>query len=162
MNLRNTLFVLICLCGQGFHGKPVAWEQVNRQRVEETRYVASLQSLYLRDLEEQRGRVFLKLSYRRKAKSHKHQEQEELLWDAIKKQPKELTIKLLYLELPTISASCGVKRYMHYIRFLLTKTHKQRSLNQFFLLDLFLFTLLIFLSICKWQLNEHLLFLTLP
>ena len=44
----------------------------------------------------------------------------------------------------------------------LLKPHKQRSLNQFFLLDLFLFTLLIFLLICKWQLNEHWLFLTLP
>ena len=95
-------------------------------------------------------------------KWEKLQTREELLWGAIKKLPKELTTELLYLELPTISASCGVKRYMHYIRFLLTKTHKQRSLNQFFLLDLFLFTLLIFLSICKWQLNEHLLFLTLP
>ena len=37
-----------------------------------------------------------------------------------KKLPKELTTELLYLELPTISASCGVKRYMHYIRFLFT------------------------------------------
>ena len=69
------------------------------------------------DLEEQRGRVFLNLSYGGKGKSHK---QEELLWGAIKKLPKELTTELLYLELPTISASCGVKRYMHYIRFLLT------------------------------------------
>ena len=41
---------------------------------------------------------------------------------AIKELPKELTTELLYLELVTISASCGVKRYMHYIRFLLTKT----------------------------------------
>ena len=56
---------------------------------------------------------FLKLSYRGKGKSHK---QEELLWGAIKKLPKELTTELLYLELPTISASCGVKRYMHYVR----------------------------------------------
>ena len=39
-----------------------------------------------------------------------------------KKLPKELTTKFLYLESPTISASCGVKRYMRYIRFLLTKT----------------------------------------
>ena len=93
------------------------------------------------DLEEQRGRGFLNLSYGGKGKSHK---QEELLWGAIKKLPKELTTELHYLELPTISASCGVKIYMHYIRFLLTKTHKQISLNQFFLLDLFLFTLLIF------------------
>ena len=38
----------------------------------------------------------------------------------------------------------------------------QRRLNQFFLIILFLFTLIIFLSIWKWQLNEHLLFLKLP
>ena len=68
-------------------------------------------------LKEQRGRNFLNLSYRGKGKSHK---QEELLRGAIKKLPKELITELLYLELPTISASCGVKRYMHYIRFLLT------------------------------------------
>ena len=59
------------------------------------------------------------VSYGGKGKSHKH---EELLWGVIKKLIKELTTELLYLELPTISASCGVKRYMHYIRFLLTKT----------------------------------------
>ena len=70
-------------------------------------------------MEEQRGRGFLKLSSVGKGKSHK---QEELLWGAFKKLSKELTTELLYLELPTISAPCGVKRYMHYIRFLLTKT----------------------------------------
>ena len=116
------------------------------------------------DLEEQRGRGSLNLSYGEKRKSHK---QEELLWNAKKTLPKELTTELLNLELPTISVSCGVKRYMHYIRFLLTKnsyyefvlcefkTHYEfkthlpmlclkQSLNQFFVLDLFLFTLLIF------------------
>ena len=98
------------------------------------------------DLEEQRGRDFLNLSYGGKGKSHK---QEELLWRAIKKLPKELTTELLYLELPTILASCSVKRYMHYIRFFLTKTHNQSRLNEFFLLDLFLFILLILLSIYK-------------
>ena len=71
------------------------------------------------DLEEQRGRGSLNLSYGEKRKSHK---QEELLWNAKKTLPKELTTELLNLELPTISAFCGVKRYMHYIRFLLTKT----------------------------------------
>ena len=103
------------------------------------------------DLEEQGGRGFLNLSYGGKRKSHK---QEELSWGSIKKLPKELTTDLLYLELPTISITCGVKRFMHYIRFLLTKFHKLRSLNQFFLWDLILLTLLIFLSIRKWQLNE--------
>ena len=63
------------------------------------------------DLEEQRGRVFFNLSYGMKGKSPK---QEEFLWGvAIKKLPKELTTELLYLELPTISASCDVTRYMH-------------------------------------------------
>ena len=71
------------------------------------------------DLEEQRGRDYLNSSYGGKGKSHK---QEELLWVAVKKLPRELTTELLYLKLPTISASCGVKIYMHYIRFLLTKT----------------------------------------
>ena len=59
----------------------------------------------LLDLEEQRGRGFLNLSYRGKGKSYK---QEKLLWGAIKELPKELTTELLYLESPTISASCGV------------------------------------------------------
>ena len=59
------------------------------------------------DLEEERGRGFLNLSYGGKG---------------IKKLPKELTTELLCLELTTISASCGVKRYMHHIRFLLNKT----------------------------------------
>ena len=74
------------------------------------------------DLEEQRGRGFLNLSYGGKGKSHK---QEGLLWGPIKKLPKELTTELLSLELPTILASCGVKdictSYIT-IRFLLTKT----------------------------------------
>ena len=58
-----------------------------------------------------RSKGFLNLSYGGKGKSHK---QEYLLWGgAIKKLPKELTTELLYLQLPTISASCGVKRYMY-------------------------------------------------
>ena len=73
----------------------------------------------LRDLEEQRGRVFLNVSCGGKGKSHK---QEKLLWGAIKELPKELTSELLYLELPIISAPCDVKRYIHCVRFLLTKT----------------------------------------
>ena len=59
------------------------------------------------DLEEQRGRGFLNLSYGGKEKSHK---QEELLWGAIKKLLKELTTELLYLELPTMSASYWCKK----------------------------------------------------
>ena len=45
-------------------------------------YVALSQSLNLWDVEEQRGRGFLKLSYGGNGKSHK---EEELLWDAKKK-----------------------------------------------------------------------------
>ena len=71
------------------------------------------------DLETQRGRGFKNLSYGGKGKSHK---EEELLLGGIKKVPKELTIELLRLELPTISASCDVKRYMRYIRFVFSKT----------------------------------------
>ena len=75
--------------------------------------------------------VFLNLSYRGKGKSHK---QEEPLWGAIKKLPKELTTELLYLQLPTISAFCGVKRYMHYISFLLNKTSSAKKFGSIFLL----------------------------
>ena len=62
------------------------------------------------DLEEQRDRGFLNLSHGEKGKSHK---QDERFWGAIKKLPKELTTEVLYLELRTISASYGVKRYIH-------------------------------------------------
>ena len=64
------------------------------------------------DLEEERGRSFLNLSYGGKG---------------IKKLPKELTTELLCMELTTISASSGVKRYMHYIRFLLNKTSQAKN-----------------------------------
>ena len=80
------------------------------------------------DLEEQRGRCFLNL-YWGKGKNHK----QELLWGAIKILTKELTTELLYLELPTISASCGVKRYMHYIKFLLAnKTSSAKKFESIF------------------------------
>ena len=79
----------------------------------------------------------------------KSQKQDKFLKLTIKGLPKELTTELLFLDLPAILASCGVKRYMHYIGFLLTETHELRSLNQFFLLDMFSFALLIFLSIRK-------------
>ena len=124
MNLRNT-FALICLCEQRFHGKSVAWGQVKRQRLEETMYVALSQLLYSWD---QRGSGFLKLSYGEKGKSHK---QEEFLWGAVKKLPKQLTTELLYLGLTTISASFAVKRYMHYIRFVLTKTSSAKFESTF-------------------------------
>ena len=78
-----------------------------------------------------RGRGFLNLSW----KGEKPQTRGTFM-GRHKKLPKELTTELLCLELPTISASFGVKRYMHYIRFLYTQTSychdKQSSLNQFF------------------------------
>ena len=52
--------------------------------------------LYLRDLEEQRGRGF-NVIIQKKGKSKK---KEELLWGAIKKLPREL-ITELYVESPT-------------------------------------------------------------
>ena len=85
------------------------------------------------DLEEERGRGFLNLSYGGKG---------------IKKLPKELTTELLCLELTTISASCGVKRYMHYIRFLLTKTSSAKFESIFPLGSYFIY-IIDFLSICK-------------
>ena len=141
MNLKNTLFALICLSGYQFHGKPVAFGQVNRQRLEDTMYVALSQLLYLWSPDEQRGRGFL--SYHTEERGKATNKRGTFMGR------QELTTELLYLDLPAILASCGVKRYMHYIGFLLTKTHEQRSLNQFFLLDIFSFALLIFLSICK-------------
>ena len=54
------------------------------------------------------------LSYKRKAESHK---QEDILWNAIKKLPRELTTELLYLELPTYFSPLQC-----YIRFHLTET----------------------------------------
>ena len=51
------------------------------------------------------ARSFLNLSYEGNVKSHK---QEEILWGAIKKLPKELTNEPHSFKLPTISASCGV------------------------------------------------------
>ena len=64
------------------------------------------------NLEEQRGRAeqyrFFLFNLSFGGKRHK---EEEILWGAIKKLAKELTTELHYL--PTTSASCGVKRYMH-------------------------------------------------
>ena len=67
--------------------------QVDRQRLEETIYVALSYLLYLSDVEEQRGRG-LKLLYGKQGKSHKP---EELLWGVKRKLPRELTTEL---ELP--------------------------------------------------------------
>ena len=60
----------------------------------------------------------LKPSYGGKEKSHK---EEEFLWGAINKYPVGLPSTRLS-ELPTILGSFGVKRYMHYITFLLIET----------------------------------------
>ena len=54
----------------------------------------------------------LKLSYGGKGKSH---QQGELLWDVIKKLPRELTTALLYLELHTyFSLLLGKKIYVRH------------------------------------------------
>ena len=84
----------------------------------------------------------LKLSYRGKGKSHK---QKELLWGAIKKPPRELTTELLYLELPTYFSllQCKTIYTLYKEDSFLLKPQKQSS-NQFFLLRLFLFIILIF------------------
>ena len=71
----------------------------------------------LRCLEEQRSGVFLNL-----LREGEKPQTRKTFMGRHKKLPRELTTELLYLDLPTISASCGVKRYMHYISFLLTIT----------------------------------------
>ena len=103
MNLRNILFALICLCGQESHGNPVAWVQVNRQRLMEIMSVAFLsQLLYFWDLDEQRCRGFLKLSLRREGEKPQTR---GTFTGRHKKLLKELFTELLYLELAAISAS---------------------------------------------------------
>ena len=62
------------------------------------------------DLEEQRGGFFKFIMRREGEKS-----QTGTFMGRHKKIPKELTTELHCLELPTITASCGVKRYIHKI-----------------------------------------------
>ena len=79
-----------------------------------------------------------------------------------------MTLWLVYLNCLPISTSWCKKVYaLHYIPLLKPHKHwaaweksKFESI-QLFSLDFYLFTLLIFLSICKWQLNEHFLFTTI-
>ena len=90
-------------------------------KLEETVYVALSYLLYLWDPEKQRGsKGFFKVIMWREGE--KPQTKGMFMGRHKKKLTKELTTELLYLVLPTISASSGVKRYMHYIKFLLTKT----------------------------------------
>ena len=85
----------------------MTWGQVNRQRL--------LPCHNLWDLEEQKG--FFEFIIQREGEKPQTR---GTFMGRHKKLPKELTTELLYLELPTISASCGVKRYMYYIRLFLT------------------------------------------
>ena len=71
--------------------------QVNRQRLEETVYVAFSLLLYLRYLEEQRGRGFKVIM---KSEGEKLQTKGPFM-ECHKKLPGELTTELLFLELPT-------------------------------------------------------------
>ena len=66
----QTPFAIICLYEQRFPSKPVAWGQVNRQRLEETMYVALSCLLYMWDLGEQEVGGW-KLSYWGKGKIHR-------------------------------------------------------------------------------------------
>ena len=105
----ETPFALICLCGLGFHGRPVAWVQVNRQRLQETVFMLPFHSCYIwgtwRSKEvrfnggAKRGEQIggLMLSYGGKGKATKR----GTFMGSHKKIPRELTTELLYLELPT-------------------------------------------------------------
>ena len=97
MNLRNTLFCTKMPLWVGISWNAYSLRQVNRQRLEETMYVALSWLLCLWDLEEQRGRGY-KFIIRREEETP---QQEELSWNPIKELHMELTTELLYLELPT-------------------------------------------------------------
>ena len=101
--------------------------QRNRLGVEETLICCLLIVVGLRG---GGGVRSLKSSYVEKSKSHK---EGKFLWECggggegeAEKLPKELTSRLVYLNyLPfSISAFFDVKRYMHYIKFFLLKSHK--------------------------------------
>ena len=107
----ETPFALICLCGLGFHGKPVAWVQVNRQRLEETVCKLPFHNCYICGTWRSKEVGGLMLSYGGKGKATKR----GTFMGSHKKIPRELTTELLYLELPTYSASWGVIIYMQYL-----------------------------------------------
>ena len=95
-----------------------------------------------------------KLSFWGKGKSHK---QEDLLRVAIKKLPRELTTDILNLELPTYFSLlwCSNIYAQHKIPSYWNLINKVWiNFSNICIID--------FLSICKWQLNEYLIFLTLP
>ena len=93
----ETPFALICLCGLGFHGKPVAWVQVNRQRLEETVCKLPFHNCYICGTWRSKEVGGLMLSYGGKGKATKR----GTFMGSHKKIPRELTTELLYLELPT-------------------------------------------------------------
>ena len=82
----------------------------------------------------------LKLSYGGTGKCHK---QKKLLWGAIRKQ-----LNYSMWNYQPISTSCGVKRYMHYIRFPLTK-NSLAKFESIFPLGSFFIYIIDFLSICE-------------
>ena len=102
MNLRNTLCTNMPL------------GQVNRQWLDETMHVAC-HSCYICDTWRSKDVGGLKLWYGGKGKSHK---QEKLLQGRHKKTTQGVDH---WTTLPGLLAYFSVKRYMHYIRFLLTK-----------------------------------------
>ena len=76
-----------------------------------------------------------------------------------KKPSKELTTELLYLELSTVSVSCGVKRYMHYIRFLLTNTSKAKKFESIFPLGSIFFYIIDFFINLQMETEQAFAFL---
>ena len=86
----------------------------------------------------------LKLSYGGKGKNHR---QEELLWGATRKLPTgswTLTLNYSIWDYLPISASCGIKRYMHYIRFLLTKNSQSKVWINFPFVSFFIYIIIDF------------------
>ena len=124
-SIWETPFALICLCEYGFYGIPVVWMQVNRTKV-----CGTWRS---------KGVEGLKLSYGGKGKSHKQED----LWGVIKNSIGSWPLNYAIWNYLPIWASCGVKIYMHYIRFLLTKISKAKF-ESIFPMNLILFTLSIF------------------
>ena len=120
----ETPFALICLCGLGFHGRPVAWVQVNRQRLEETVCMLPFHSCYIwgtwRSKEvrfnggAKRGEQIggLMLSYGGKGKATKRG---TFMGSHKKRYLGSWPLNYSILNYRPISASCGVIIYMHYL-----------------------------------------------
>ena len=103
-------------------------------------------------------RVFLNLSYRGKGKSHK---QEEPFMGHHKKTTQGVDHRTTLSGIINYFSLLWSKNIFALHSFLLKLISKEVWLNFFFWIHFYLHYWF-FLSICKWQLNEHLLFLTLP